>query len=484
MPGMRAQRRLDRIAQALDAPTASTLHQYQEDAVGYAHKVLGIRELTQDQVRVLRAIVKPRARVLVPSGNETGKSFLAAIICSWHYDCFYPSLTLTTAPSKAQVTDILFRELRRLRKGDPNFSPKADRLMESVDRLCIGYTAKDSTSFHGRHDASVLMVYDEAEGIDKEFWEATETFADRWVCFYNPTLANSEAAVQERKRTWDLIRMSAFTHPNVLRQLKGLPPCIPNAVTLPKVKQRLAKWATRTTDTDPNAVELDGVYYSLGPVAEARIAGRRPSKPVNSVYSESTLAQSLTPLPPDPSHPLVLAVDVARFGDDMSVIHARRGPVSIHHESRNGWDTVELARRVCTLCKSLGGDTTTPIVVDSIGVGGGVVDNIIHLGFNAVPVNTSRPSDVPEEYPNLRSQLYFDLKDLMDEGLVSLSGIEEDQTHDIHEQLRAASYSLDGRGRRVVEGKDRMKLTLGRSPDDADAVLLCYYQFPDTYEHS
>ncbi len=484
MPGLRAQRRLDRIAQALDAPTASTLHQYQEDPVGYAHHVLRVRELTPDQVKVLRAIAQPRARVLVPSGNETGKSFLAAIICSWHYDCFYPSLTLTTAPSKAQVTDILFRELRRLRRGDPNFSPKADRLMESVDRVCMGYTAKDATSFHGRHDASVLMVFDEAEGIPKEFWEATETFADRWVCFYNPTLANSEAAVQERRRTWALHRMSAFNHPNVLRQLQGLPPTIPNAVTLPKVKQRLAKWATKTTADDPNAITLDGTHWSLGPVAEARLAGRRPSKPVNSVFSEESLAKSLVPLTPDPSHPLVLAVDVARFGDDMSVIHARRGPVSIHHESRNGWDTVELARRATQVCKQLGGDTLTPIIVDSIGVGGGVVDNIAHLGYKAIPVNTSTPSDVPEEYPNLRSQLYFDLKDLMDEGLIDLSGIEEDQTHDIHEQLRAAAYSLDGRGRRVVEGKDRMKAALGRSPDDADAVLLCYYQFPDIYEHS
>ena len=456
---------------------------YADNPVRYVRDILGVQYLTPDQIKVLQAVTNPHARILVPSGNETGKSFLAACIASWHYDCFHPSLTLITAPSKAQVTDIVFRELRRVRRWDTNFSPKADNLEESKNRMCKGYTSKDGTSFHGRHDAHVLLIFDEAEGIDGTFWEAAESFANRWICFYNPTTSNSQAAVEERKRTWTTIRMSAFNHPNIKAAEIGLPPPIPNAVTMPKLLNRLSKWATRVEEpSDPRDVTVQGVTYRMGPIAEARLAGTRPLRPTNAVFDEITIANTLNPRPTFPGAPTILAIDVARFGDDMSTFHVRRGPTSIYHTAYNGLDIVQLADQVDQTAARIG--PFKSVVIDSIGVGGGLVDILKHKGYNVIPVNSSCQSDKPDEFPNLRSQLYFDFQDLAAEGYVDLSGIHEDFTHDIHEQLRAASYTLDGRGRRVVEDKYRMKATLGRSPDDADAVLLCYYQFPETYENN
>lgn len=468
------------------------MHQrYAKDPVRYGHEVLGIKYLTPSQVAVLRHVAESEhVRLLVPSGNETGKSFIAAYLCSWHYDCFRPSLTITTAPSQAQVNDILFRELRRLRKGDPNFSPKAPRLTDGDDHLCVGFTSANATSFQGRHDCSVLVIFDEAEGIAPEFWTASESFATRRVCFYNPTLANSAAAVEERGGKNHIIRMSALDHPNIQREEIGLPPIIPNAVTLHKVLDRLDKWAVRLSDDDPTLpgdVTVAGRRYRPGPVAEARILGRRPTKPVNAVYTTAFLEGMKKPTDLAPHWPVQIGCDVARFGDDFTVMHVRKGRCSLRHETHNGWDTVQTSRRLIELCRDLGKEHNLdpkqiPCVIDEVGVGGGVVDMLRDADFKAVGINTSRKADQEEEYINLRSQIAFDFESLIAGGLVDMSRLPDQATHDIIEQLTAMSYKLGPKGQRVVARKEDIKLILSRSPDDADAVLLAYYQYPETLE--
>lgn len=474
-----------------DVGMASMRIRYATDPVGYAHHILGVKVLAPDQVAVLRHIAaNKRIRLLVPSANETGKSFLAAVICSWFYDCFFPTYTVTTAPAKAQVTQILFRELRRLRRGDPHFSPKADVLSSGPDRSCIGYTAKDATSFQGRHDAHVLVLFDEAEGIGTEFWEAAESFADKFICFYNPTQANSQAAIEERRKSWHVIRMSALNHPNVKAELAGKPIPIPNAVTLAKTIHRLEKWSTIIPEGQPGDnkyVTLAGVTYNPGPVAQARVLGQRPDKPVNAVYSDQDVVRLLpngTILDLKPYYPIQIGCDVARYGDDFTAIHVRQGPCSLHHESHNGWSVPQIAIRLREIAAQFGGaeGSDVPILIDDCGVGGGVVD--LHQGFRFIPVNSGRKADihVEEDYPNLRSQMFFDFDDLLKHRMVDFSRLPESITHDIVEQLRAAAYELDPRGRRAVLPKKVAKLTLARSPDDADAVLLAYYQFPETLE--
>jgi hypothetical protein len=282
--------------------------------------------------------------------------------------------------------------------------------------------------------------------------------------------------------------MSAFNHPNVIRGIEGKDPVIPSAITWPKVKDRLKKWATVIPDGlpgSPDDVVIHGVRYRLGPVAQARLLGVRPSKPVNAVFEAAVLDDLRVKKPdPHPDHPIQFGVDVARFGDDMSVIHARRGTQSFLHESHNGLSTVQLADRVIYHYKLLNSadQARVHVVVDSACMGVGVVDELFHRGIRVIPVNGSSPASDPEEFPNLRSQLMFDFQDIANARLADFSLLSEDSVHDITEQLRATYYTLDNRGRRVVASKDLLKSALGRSPDDADAVLLAYYQFPETYE--
>lgn len=481
-------RRVAKLESTLLPRTYDTFARYRNDPVKYVREVLGVRHLTSDQCAVLRAAAKERCRILVPSGNETGKSFIASCILSWHYDCFRPSISFITAPSAAQVHDIVFRELRMLRKGDPGFTPKSDLLTDGPDHIVKGYTAKDATSFHGRHDASVLLVFDEAEGIDPQFWEAAESFAHRWICFYNPTQANSAAAVAERSGKWEIVRMNAMNHPNIKAGEAGLPPVIPNAVTIDRLIMRVEKWCTPVRPGDPEDdgdIVLCGKRYRPGPVAQSRILGQRPTKPVNAVYSDEHLESMKSSVELKPHWDVQIGCDVARYGDDFTSIHVRQGRCSTKHESHNGWNTAQIAARLRHLCDEIGRERGVdpreiPVVIDDTGVGGGVVDQCRDYRF--IGVNASIKADEPDEYPNNRSQIAFDFQDLLREKLVDMSRIPDSQLHDIIEQLRAMSYELDNRGRRMVHPKKVIKTLLNRSPDDADAVLLSYYRFPDTLE--
>src|SRR5262249_53573669 len=82
--------------------------------VGYAQHILGVR-LTPDQETILRHLLIPPCVVNVPSGNNTGKTFLAAVGASWWYDSFNPGVVYTTAPRHEHVVNVLWGQLRLLR---------------------------------------------------------------------------------------------------------------------------------------------------------------------------------------------------------------------------------------------------------------------------------------------------------------------------------------------------------------------------------
>src|SRR5262245_10330616 len=80
---------------------------YPTDPVGYAKHILGVR-LTPDQEQILRHLLIPPCVVNVPSGNNTGKTFLAAVAASWWYDSFHPGVVYTTAPRHEHVVNVLW----------------------------------------------------------------------------------------------------------------------------------------------------------------------------------------------------------------------------------------------------------------------------------------------------------------------------------------------------------------------------------------
>lgn len=415
-------------------------------------------------------------------------SFLAGVLASHSYDCWNPGCVIISAPNERQITNAVFKELRNLRHFDSNFAPKKNELFGAHNHWIKGFTARDDTAFQGNHDQHVFGIYDEAEGMAAPFWVAGEYQFDWWVCFYNPTEISSPAAMAEDSGLWEIHRISALNHPNIAAELAGQPKVIPNAVGLREVKNRLARDATKLLDSDPphpNEITLDGQRYALGPVAQARILGVRPTGGANCVFSENLWKQMLAVACEPESHwPVAIGADIARYGEDFSVFVVRKGKSILHIEQHNGWSVPQIAARLKELViknvSKAAEAERVPVLIDDTGVGGGVTDLAGEYRF--IGVNFQYKAEDEEMYPNSRSELWFRFADLVRADAIDISRIDTDTKRDLRAQLLSPLYTLDRKGRRLLEEKKHTRARIGVSPDIADALVLATYTSPEFFE--
>lgn len=458
---------------------------YQQNPLAYMHQVLGMT-LTPQQEGIVES-VRANPRTMVIASHGVGKSAIMGALTNWHFDVFQPGLTITTAPTANQVVDVLWKEVRKLRRGRPGLLPKAPRMETAPDHWAMGLTANTSDAFQGRHEEHVLLVFDEAVGVDGQFWDGAEgmmtTPERRWAAIMNPTNPGSRAYREFCSGRWNVIQVSALTHPNVLAWLEGRPAPFPAAVQATWVDEKVRQWCIPVAATLRELTDIEwppgsGYWHRPGPEFESRVLGRWPSSATNTVWSQAVWELCLEQKP-IPQEPLVVGVDVARFGDDFTTIHARRGACSLFHEAYNSMDLVYTAGRVPEVARSLlekGEDPQSVlIVVDDDGVGGGVTDILKSLNWDIVRQNGSARAREPDSYRNARSEMWFAARDKAADGRVDVSRLSEGVRAKLMTQLMAPTYSFDAEGRRVVESKDQTKKRIGRSPDDADSFLMSHY---------
>jgi hypothetical protein len=459
---------------------------YQTDPNGYAEDVLRVRWWSKQQA-IAESLIRPPYRTLVKACHNVGKTYLGGSLVNWYFDSYAPSITLTTAPTARQVKDLLWKEVRVQRKGRGGFpGPKAPRMEWSADHFAHGFTATDGDAFQGHHLKNMFFVFDEAVGVDPVYWETAESMfggeGHAWLAIFNPTDTSSQAYAEELSGGWHVISLSVLEHPNIAAELAGLPPPYPSAIRLARVDTLIKKWCRPVSGpvkaTDIEWPPQSGTFYRPGPVAEARLLGRWPSQATDNVWSDGAWQVSAERRLVEPKDvPIQIGCDVARFGDDWTEIHVRRGPVSLHHEGANGWDTGETAGRLKELCGIWGrysGQEPRDVltVIDDDGVGGGVTDQ--RDGYNFVGLSAGDTAIQEEDYPNRRSELWFTVAEMAMENRLDLSRLDPDTLRELRRQAMAPIWKMDSAGRRVVEPKDQTKKRIKRSPDGMDALNLSY----------
>lgn len=447
--------------------------------------------LTEGQRRVIEELMTHR-RLCVRAGHAVGKTLVAAALVNWFYDSFDPGVVITTAPTKQQVTDVLWKEIRAQRvpacrrRGVPNdLLKKSPRMESSPNHVAMGLTTTTTEAFQGRHEESILIVFDEAVGVDGLFWDGAKGMMTSpnayWLNIYNPTDVTSTAYLEERRGQFRTEVLSVLEHPNIAIEQEGGEPPFPAAVRLRWVLESLEEWTERLApgEEDVNRdVEFpagSGFWYRPGPEFESRVLGRWPSTSQDSVWSEALWDRVCTALPDDEG-PFAIGCDVARYGGDRTVIVVRQGRTALHHETHRGWSTVQTAGRLRELVAER--YPGARILVDDDGVGGGVVDLLADL--NVVPIRSGSRAGETGRYPNLRSELWFRAAERARAGGMDLSRLDRDAKELLRNQLCAARWRLDAMGRRVVESKDETRKRLQRSPDDADALNLAFYEPAET----
>lgn len=172
-------------------------------------------------------------------------------------------------------------------------------------------------------------------------------------------------------------------------------------------------------------------------------------------------------LPVDDS-PNMMGVDIARYGDDSSVVVVRQGNrvIWIGHWAKS--DLMETTGKIVNLIERF---KPSVVNIDVIGLGAGVYDRLIEMKYRVNPINVAESAVEKEKYANLRAEMYLNLYRLFESG-----GINIPDDMELVAQLSGIKYKPNSRGQVQIESKEDMRKRGVKSPDKADALALAFLE--------
>ena len=450
--------------------------------INFATSILGVRPWDK-QAEILEAL-RTNDQVAVRSCNGAGKTFTAAVAIIWWLMSYDNAVVITTAPSERQVREILWRELRRL------YMPLRDiiggkltrtRLEISPTRYAYGFSTNTEDRFQGFHSGNILVIVDEASGVDEFIYNAidgvTTANNSKLLLIGNPHgyAGTFYDAFHKNRTQFHTVHISAFDLPafkaqsiteNNIQDVE-YPDPIPNDEIDESPKQpndesphglSTPKWAIR-------------VFNSHGPqssIYQTRVLGQFPDEADDTLIPLRDVEAAVkrqTQIPPDTTP--VMGVDVARFGNDKTVIIIRHGPRVIYIDELRKSDIVNTTGAVITAALKY---QLKDIIVDEIGVGAGVLDNLkADKRFNAQGLNGSNAPSNTEKYLNLRAEVFDGLRQRFADGDISIPNDPE-----LISQMASLTYKYNARGQLQLESKDLIRSSGRQSPDKADAIALAF----------
>lgn len=424
--------------------------------------------LWSKQREVAQSVVDHR-RTAVKSCHAAGKSFTASRLTAWWLWSHVPgtAFVVTTAPTFEQVRAVLWREIGRAhRKG--NLMGRVNQTEWFIGEEMVAFGRKPSddapTAFQGIHAEYVLVILDEACGIDRELWTAAGSLAandkSRVLAIGNPDDPGSYfAEVCKPGSGWNVIQIGYLDSPNFTGEV------------VPAALSPLLIGPTYVEEMRHDVGEGSAPWV-------AKVLGEFPADSDDGVVSLSALRKCMRPdqeHAPEDLLPVELGWDVGA-GGDKSVVRERTGVKVGRVWYPKGPDTMAQCGDVIRILEETG---ATAIKIDSIGIGHGAADRMEELRregahrARVVRVNVGEASTRPHRFPKLRDQVWWEVgRMLCQDGAWDLSGIDDSTVA----QLTAPKYQLDSSGRIKVEAKADTRARLGRSPDDADALLLAYFR--------
>ena len=424
---------------------------YRDDPVLFVQEVLGATPYDY-QAEFLNALANGERKMSVRSGHGTGKSTTASWAMLWYVMLRFPNKVVVTAPTSGQLFDALFAELKRWINELPDqlkvlLTVKSDRVELTAapsEAFISARTSRAETpeALAGVHSENVLLVVDEASGVPEKVFEAAagsmSGHAATTILLSNPTRSSGTFFESQTrlKNTWWTRRWSCVDSPLVSDEF---------------VDEMRARYGE-----DSNAFRI-------------RVLGEFPMADDDTIIPfhlvESAIRRDIQ-VTPD-SKP-IWGLDVARFGSDKTALCKRYGNVVTEITSWQGLDLMQTVGRVMAEYEGLSPSMRpSEILVDSIGVGGGVVDRLRELGAPVRGINVGEAPSMGNTYMNLRAELWFKTKGWLEDRSCKLPN--DDQ---LLAELTAIRFSFTPGGKMKAESKDDMRKRGLRSPDLADALCL------------
>jgi hypothetical protein len=418
---------------------------YYADPVGYVRDVLQ----AEPDVWQLEALetVQNKKRMAAASGHGIGKTAFVAWVVHWFMATRPHPQVVVTANTKNQLDSKTWRELAKWNQKALNghwFEVKATRMemKSSPDTWfasAIPWTEHNSESFAGTHEDHVLVVFDEASAIADVIWDVVEgamtTAGARWVALGNPT--RNTGRFREC--------FGRFRH----------------RWTTMQVDSRQAKMADKT-----QIAEWIADYGEDSDFVRVRVKGEFPRAASNQLIG-SDLIEAATKYTAEGFEklPLIVGVDVARFGDDQTVICSRRGRKVYPLVKYRELDTMQVAGHIANLINE---KKPALVNIDIGAMGAGVVDRLREQGFDVRGVNFGSSPTNKAKYYNKRAEMWGE----MAEWFKECGEIPDDQ--DLKSDLIGPEYSFTSSQQLQLEKKESMKRRGLPSPDCADALALTF----------
>ena len=408
-------------------------------------------------------------RIAIAGGVGPGKSALMGWIMDWGLTTCVDTRARVTANTGPQITTATWPEITKWRRMSlwAHWFVIGDRTIRSIEderknawRLdALTWDEHTPEAFAGFHNAGRRIIYgfDESAAIAKSIFDESQGILSGaedteiiWLCLGNPTRTDTEFrtlfAGGKNAHLW----MSWHIDTRTARMSD---------------KAQIEEWI--------KAYGIDSDFVRVRVLSQFPRAG-----------STQFIGDDLVAMASDPEREfevtlydsLVMGVDVARFGDDQSVIRFRRGrdARSIKPIKFRNIDTMQLAARVAEAYERFRPDT---IFIDAGGPGAGVVDrcNFLKLPVLGIEFGSSADGDIQSEnsgirYLNKRAEMWGRMKDWLPHGMI-------DSDPDLLADLPAIQYgyaSKQGREGIILERKEDMKKRGLSSPDHGDALALTF----------
>lgn len=399
-------------------------------------------------------------RVGVASGHGIGKSALIAMIAKWGLDTCEDCKVVITANTEPQLRTKTMPEIGKWAK----LSITADWFKITAQAVsstqpghekdwrldAVTWSKENTEAFAGLHNKNkrIIVIYDEASGIDDKVWEVTlgaltdEDTEIIWIAFGNPTKNTGE-----------------------FRQ------CFGRNRNLWKTRQIDSRTVEGTNKTYLQS--LVDTYGEDSDIVKVRVRGMFPSaSSLQFIGSDLVEAARVRDLEADHGAPVVMGVDVARFGDDASTIYFRKGRDAIYMPpiELRGVDTMALAGKVAEQARLCG---AAVVNVDEGGIGAGVVDRLLQMNVPVVGVQFgAKPEGIVKlkndvKVKNRRAEIWAIMRDWLEGGMIP----DEQQLID---DLTGVEYAYDADDKIVLEKKEHMKKRGLASPDHGDGLALTF----------
>ena len=410
-------------------------------------------------------------RVALKWANGIAKTTTAALAVLWFMDCFPGGRVLSTAGTWSQLREQLWREIntwrnRAIRPTAWSAVPEHKTQIDiAPDWSAIGRAAKDEASFEGPHARDMLVVVDEAKAVPADVLENAIRLILRgdpegrfWLLVLSspgsPSGSFFEICQGSQSRSWNVLSCSAYESERIgLEQI----------------------------DDDIDAIGEESPLFVAMDLGEFPDEGERTLIHLSHVLAAvdrrvDTFDPATGKLDPAKAAWRTLGIDVAGRGSDETVLLdliGRRAQIQFRERGYCISRGTFIAGEVNDLAAAWAYDQ---IVVDDVGVGFGLTNNIVAAGLPVVPIMFGEAAIHSDRFANLKSELYWRVRVELEAGYSAPEdpdagfSIPNDKT--LIADLTGIEYDRDERLRIKVEGHRQMAARNWRSPNTGDGLVL------------